>query len=68
MPFRIKRCAERSHGPEFVKFWAEIARPRGKPVPESMTPRGESLAGEPIAEFELLFIDFQGLDPGLKGR
>src|SRR5438445_702985 len=23
---------------------------------------------DPLAEFELLFVDFQGLDPGLEGR
>jgi hypothetical protein len=25
-------------------------------------------SGRPLAEFELLFVDFQGLDPGLQGR
>src|SRR2546422_532264 len=29
---------------------------------------GESPGKRPLAEFELLFVDFQGLDPGLEGR
>src|SRR5260370_41829169 len=28
----------------------------------------ESPRERPLAEFELLFVDFQGLDPGLEGR
>jgi hypothetical protein len=27
----------------------------------------QSLGEEPFAEFELLLVDFQGLDPGLEG-
>src|ERR1700683_2334243 len=29
---------------------------------------GESLRERPLAEFELLFVDFQDLNPGLEGR